>query len=126
MVKKVLLIDDSAIIHQMYRMVLSRYKCQLVTAQNGKDGLDKLSRNADADLMLVDINMPVMNGLEFIQKVKEAGTYGNIPIVIVSTEGREEDTRKGLELGATAYIKKPFQPSELHSLIERLCPAVSQ
>src|SRR5262245_21631235 len=98
MVKKVLLVDDSAIIHQMYRMVLSRYKCQLVTAQNGKDGLDKLSRNADADLMLVDINMPVMNGLEFIQKVKEAGTYGKIPIVIVSTEGREEDTRKGLAL----------------------------
>jgi two-component system, chemotaxis family, chemotaxis protein CheY len=123
MVKKILLVDDSAIIQQMYRMTLSRYKCQLVTASNGKEGLEKLSRNADVNLMLVDINMPVMNGLEFIMKVNEGGTYGHIPIVIVSTEGRDEDTQRGLALGAKAYLKKPFQPSDLHAVIERLCPA---
>lgn len=123
MVKKILLIDDSALIHQMYRMVLTRYKCQLVAANNGQDGMEKLSRNADVGLMLVDINMPVMSGLEFIRKVTEAGTYGHIPIVIVSTEGKEEDTRKGLALGAKAYLTKPFQPSELHALIDKLCPA---
>jgi two-component system, chemotaxis family, chemotaxis protein CheY len=121
MVKKILLIDDSAIIHQMYRMTLSRYKCQLVAANNGKDGLEKLSRNSDVNLMLVDINMPVMNGLEFIKKVNEVGTYGHIPIVIVSTEGREEDTQRGLALGAKAYLKKPFQPSDLHAVVEKLC-----
>jgi two-component system chemotaxis response regulator CheY len=123
MIKKILVIDDSAIIHQMYKMVLTRYKCQIVAAQNGQDGLDKLAKNADVNLMLVDINMPIMNGLEFIRKVKEAGTYGHIPIVIVSTEGKDEDTQKGLALGARAYVKKPFQPSDLHGLIERLCPA---
>jgi two-component system chemotaxis response regulator CheY len=123
MVKKILLIDDSALIHQMYRMVLMRYKCQLVAANNGQDGIEKLSRNADVSLVLVDINMPVMNGLEFIKKVAEVGTYGHIPIVIVSTEGKEEDTRKGLALGAKAYLTKPFQPSELHALIDKLCPA---
>ncbi len=123
MLKKILVIDDSAIIHQMYRMVLTRYKCQIVAAQNGQDGLEKLAKNADIDLILVDINMPILNGLEFIRKVREAGTFGHIPIVIVSTEGKDEDTRKGLALGATAYVKKPFQPSELHALIEQLCPA---
>jgi two-component system, chemotaxis family, chemotaxis protein CheY len=123
MVKKILLIDDSALIHQMYRMVLMRYKCQLVAASNGQDGMEKLSKNADVGLVLVDINMPVMNGLEFIRKVTEAGTYGHIPIVIVSTEGKEEDTRKGLALGARAYLTKPFRPSELHAVIEKLCPA---
>ena len=123
MVKKILLIDDSALIHQMYRMVLMRYKCQLVAANNGQDGMEKLLRNADVGLVLVDINMPVMNGLEFIRKVTEAGTYGHIPIVIVSTEGKEEDTRKGLALGAKAYLTKPFQPSELHAVIEEFCPA---
>jgi len=119
---KILLIDDSALIQQMYRMVLSRYKCHLVTANNGQDGLDKLSRNTDVGLILVDINMPVMNGLEFIEKVNEGGTYRHIPIVIVSTEGKEEDTQKGIALGAKAYLKKPFQPSALHALIEKLCP----
>ncbi len=123
MFKKILVIDDSAIIHKMYRMVLTRYKCQIVEAHNGQDGLDKLAKNADTDLILVDINMPVLNGLEFIRKVQEAGTFGHIPIVIVSTEGKDEDTRKGLALGAKAYVKKPFQPSDLHALIEELCPA---
>jgi two-component system, chemotaxis family, chemotaxis protein CheY len=120
MLKKILVIDDSAIIHQMYRMVLTRYKCQVVAAHDGQDGLDRLAKNADVDLILVDVNMPILNGLEFIRKVKEAGTFGHIPIIIVSTEGKDEDTRKGLALGAKAYLKKPFQPSDLHTLIEKL------
>jgi two-component system chemotaxis response regulator CheY len=123
MIKKVLVVDDSALIHQMYKMVLMRYKCEIVDALNGQDGLDKLAKNPDADLVLLDINMPLMNGLEFIKKVKEAGKYGQIPIIIVSTEGKEEDTERGLALGASGYVKKPFEPSKLHALIEKLCPA---
>src|SRR3970040_2256481 len=100
MIKKVLVVDDSALIHQMYKMVLMRYKCQIVDALNGQDGLDKLGKNSDADLILLDINMPVMNGLDFIKKVKELGSYDHIPIVLVSTEGKEEDTMRRLALGA--------------------------
>jgi two-component system chemotaxis response regulator CheY len=122
MIKKVLVIDDSALIHQMYKMVLMRYKCEIVDALNGQDGLDKLAKNPDADMVLLDINMPVMNGLEFIKKVKELGKYNHIPIIIVSTEGKEEDTMKGLALGAKGYVKKPFQPSDLHALIDKLYP----
>jgi PleD family two-component response regulator len=70
MLKKVLVIDDSALIHQMYKMVLMRYRCEIINALNGQEGLDKLERHPDVDMMLVDINMPMMNGLEFIQKVK--------------------------------------------------------
>lgn len=123
MLKKVLVIDDSALIHQMYKMVLMRYKCEIVDALNGQDGLDKLAKNPDANLVLLDINMPVMSGLEFIKKVKELGKFEHIPIIIVSTEGKEEDTIRGLSLGAKGYVKKPFQPSDLHALIEKLCPA---
>ena len=122
MIKKVLVIDDSALIHQMYKMVLMRYKCEIVDALNGQDGLDKLAKNPDIDMVLLDINMPVMNGLEFIKKVKEVGKHNHIPIIIVSTEGKEEDTMKGLALGAKGYVKKPFQPSDLHALIEKLFP----
>jgi two-component system, chemotaxis family, chemotaxis protein CheY len=123
MLKKVLVIDDSALIHQMYKMVLMRYKCDIVDALNGQAGLDKLAKNPDTDMILLDINMPLMNGLEFIKKVKELGTYDHIPIIIVSTEGKEEDTMRGLSLGAKGYVKKPFQPSDLHTLIEKLFPS---
>ncbi len=122
MLKKVLVIDDSALIHQMYKMVLMRYRCPIINAMNGQDGLDKLEKNPDVSLILLDINMPMMNGLEFIKKLKELGKYDHIPIVIVSTEGREEDTMRGLALGARGYVKKPFQPSELHALIAKLYP----
>jgi two-component system chemotaxis response regulator CheY len=67
--------------------------------------------------------MPMMNGLEFIKELKEKGKFDHIPIVIVSTEGKEEDTMRGLALGAKGYVKKPFQPSDLHTLIAKLYPA---
>ena len=121
--KKVLIVDDSALIHQMYKMILMRYRCAIVAAQNGQIGLDKLAQHPDIDLVLLDINMPVMGGLEFIKKVKELGTYEHIPIVISSTEGKEEDTDRGIALGARGYVTKPVQPSEFHALIEALFAA---
>ena len=117
---KVLIVDDSAVIHQMYKMVLMRYKCAIVTAQNGRIGLDKLAQHPDVDLILLDINMPVMSGLEFIKKVNELGIYEHIPIVISSTEGTEEDTQRGIALGARGYVTKPVQSGDFHALIEAL------
>lgn len=123
MLKKVLVIDDSALIHQMYKMALMRYKCTIISAKNGQSGLDELARHPDIDLVLLDINMPVMGGLEFLQKVKELGKYSAIPIVIVSTEGKEEDTKKGMEMGAKGYVTKPIQTAALHAMIEKLIPS---
>lgn len=123
MLKKVLVVDDSALIHQMYKMVLMRYRCEIVDAMNGQDGLDKLAKHTDINLILLDINMPVMNGIEFIKKVKAEDAYSAIPILMVSTEGKEEDTMRGLALGAKGYIKKPFQPSALHAAIEKIFPS---
>ncbi len=122
MLKKVLVIDDSALIHQMYKMVLMRYKCEILDALNGQEGLEKLEKNPDASLILLDINMPVMNGIEFIKKVNALGKFSHVPIIMVSTEGKEEDTMRGLALGAKGYVKKPFQPSALHTIIEKLYP----
>jgi len=126
MLKKVLIIDDSALIHQMYKMALSRFKCAFVSAKNGLEGLEQLAKNPDLDLVLLDINMPLMGGLEFLKKVKELGTYNHIPIVIVSTEGHEEDTKRGLELGARSYVTKPIQTRDLHAVIEKIFPSTPQ
>ena len=126
MLKKVLIVDDSALIHQMYKLVFMRYKdYELVSAMNGAEGLDKLSQEEGINLVLLDINMPVMNGLQFLERVKSDGVHRNLPIIIVSTEGKEEDTIRGLTMGAKAYIKKPFQPAELHQMIEKVFGAVT-
>jgi len=124
MLRKILAVDDSALIHQMYKLFLSRYKnCRLVSAMNGLEALDKLGQEEGIDLILLDINMPVMNGLEFLQRVQKEGAYKDIPVIIISTEGKEEDTIRGLKMGARGYVKKPFQASELHSLIEKITGA---
>jgi two-component system chemotaxis response regulator CheY len=124
MLRKILAVDDSALIHQMYKLFLSRYKnCKLISAMNGLEALDKLAQEEGIDLILLDINMPVMNGLEFLQRVQKETAYQSIPVIIISTEGKEEDTIRGLKMGAKGYVKKPFQASELHGLIEKITAA---
>ena len=126
MLKKILIVDDSALLHQMYRLVFMRYKdCSIVSAMNGAEALDKLSQEEGINLVLLDINMPVMNGLQFLQHIKTESIHQNLPIIIVSTEGKEEDTIRGLAMGAKAYIKKPFQPAELHAMIDKVFTAAT-
>lgn len=120
MIKKILVVDDSALIHQMYRLVMNRYGCAIADAMNGQEALDVLALQKDIELILLDINMPVMNGLQFMEKASSLGIVAKIPVIIISTEGKEEDTIRGLQLGARGYLKKPFHPAELHLLIEKL------
>lgn len=122
MLSKILLVDDSSLIHQMYRLVLSRYNCDLVDAMNGQEALDKLAEEKDIQLILLDINMPVMNGVQFLEKASALGIASRIPIIVISTEGKEEDTIRCLKMGAKAYLRKPFNPSDLHALIDKIIP----
>lgn len=121
MLKKILIVDDSTLIHQMYRLVLNRYKCELVDAMNGQEAFDLLALH-DVQLILLDINMPVMNGLQFLEKASLLGITKRIPVIIISTEGKEKDTIHGLKLGAKGYLKKPFNPSDLYDLIGKILP----
>jgi two-component system chemotaxis response regulator CheY len=120
MLKKILVVDDSALIHQMYRLVMNRYNCTIADAMNGQEALDILAVQNDIELILLDINMPVMNGLQFMEKAGPLGIVRKIPVIIISTEGKEEDTIRGLKLGARGYLKKPFQPASLHELIDKI------
>ncbi len=122
MLKKILVVDDSALIHQMYRLVMARYKCEIVDAMNGQEALDVLAVQHDIQLVLLDINMPVMNGVQFLEKASALGITRKLPIVVISTEGKEDDTIRGLKLGARGYLKKPFNPTDLHELIDRIIP----
>lgn len=120
MLERIMVVDDSALIHQMYRLVMNVYKCEIIDAMDGREALDILANRQDIQLILLDINMPVMNGLRFMEKAASLGITRTIPIIIISTEGKEEDTVKGLALGARGYLKKPFQPADLHALIGKI------
>jgi two-component system, chemotaxis family, chemotaxis protein CheY len=116
--RKVLVVDDSKLMHKMYEVMLRQYP--LVYALDGRQALDRLREHPDTDLVLLDINMPNMNGLEFLAALRSDGTQADLPVIIISTEGRDEDTARGLEAGATAYIRKPFQTEEILDVIARL------
>jgi two-component system chemotaxis response regulator CheY len=87
-------------------------------APNGFEALRLLPREK-FDLVITDINMPDINGLELVSFVKNNDQYRAIPLIIVSTEGSERDRKKGMGLGADAYLVKPFDPAELQELIEK-------
>ena len=116
--RKVLVVDDSKLLHRMFEMMLRQYP--LVHAYDGKEALDRLSENGDIDLVLLDMNMPRMNGLELLTAMKADGRLKEIPVVLVTTEGSDEQTQRGLQAGAAAYVKKPFRNEELIAVVHRL------
>ncbi|HEX3556616.1 MAG TPA: response regulator [Thermoanaerobaculia bacterium] len=116
--RKVLVVDDSKLMHKMYEVMLRQYA--LVYASDGRQALDRLREHPDIDLVLLDVNMPNMNGLEFLAQLRADGARADLPVIIISTEGRDEDTVRGMEAGATAYVKKPFHTEEILDVIARL------
>jgi two-component system chemotaxis response regulator CheY len=119
--RKVLVVDDSKLLHRMFEMMLRQYP--LVHAYDGKEALQRLSENRDVDLVLLDMNMPKMNGLELLEAMKADAAMKKIPVVLVSTEGSDEQTQRGLQAGAAAYVKKPFKNEELIAVVQRLTSA---
>ena len=121
MVKKVLTVDDSDLVQNIYTFFFSKFPgCQIVKASNGVEALDKLATEEAIELIILDINMPLMDGLTLLRTIQRDGLYTNIPVIVVSTEGSEEDTVRALQLGAKGYIKKPVKAPELKSSSSRL------
>jgi two-component system, chemotaxis family, chemotaxis protein CheY len=116
--RRVLVVEDSRLIHKMYEVMLR--PTTLVSAFNGREGLDKLAESQDVDFIILDINMPKMTGLEFLAQVKANPALAKIPVIIVSTEGKEEDVARGLRDGAVAYLRKPFQREDLLKIVGRI------
>jgi two-component system, chemotaxis family, chemotaxis protein CheY len=116
--KKILVVEDSKLVHRMYELMLRPHV--LVYAMDGREGLQRLAENADIDLIVLDINMPQVNGFEFLGHAKANPVFARIPVIIVSTEGKEGDIQRGLDAGAAAYLKKPFLRDQLMAVIERV------
>ena len=118
-----LVIDDSKLHHQMYKLVFSRGSLAGSTvyhATNGREGYALLAAHPELSLVLLDLNMPEMNGLEVLNRRNAERLHPHIPIVLVTTEGTAEDEARGREAGAWDYLRKPFQPADVERLVARV------
>jgi two-component system chemotaxis response regulator CheY len=115
--KNVLIVEDSKAIRSMIRVSLEEEgEYFAVEAGNGFEALKALPTRS-FDLIITDINMPDINGLELIGYVKSNPTYRDIPLIIVSTEKTEEDKKRGIALGAVGYVEKPFRKEDLMKIV---------
>jgi two-component system chemotaxis response regulator CheY len=117
-----LVIDDSKLVHQMYRLIFSRGTLAGSTvhyAATGREGYALLAAHPDLTLVLLDLNMPEMNGLELLARRQADGLHPHVPIALVTTEASEADEVRGREAGAWDYLRKPFQPADVERLAER-------
>lgn len=117
----ILIVEDSATMRSLLVSTLEDLEppVKIVEAASGFEALRFLPRD-DFDLVLTDINMPDINGLELVSFIRNNQKYAEIPLVIVSTEGSERDRDKGLRLGADAYLAKPFDPEMLRQVVADL------
>ena len=125
---KILVVDDSQLVHRMYEIALRTYdnaEIDILLATNGRDGLDILHAHPDIDVVFLDINMPQMSGLEFLERVRLEVVFDTVRVVIQSTEDQEEDIARGLRTGAVAYLAKPFGPEQVHALLDKFVPGSS-
>jgi two-component system chemotaxis response regulator CheY len=116
-VQRILIVEDSATMRSLLVASLEELDTpiKIVEAENGFEALRYLPRE-EFDLVVTDINMPDINGLELVSFIKTNEKYAKIPLVIVSTEGSDRDREKGLGLGADAYLVKPFDPEALRQV----------
>ncbi len=109
----IIVVEDSPTMRQLITFALKRLPdCSVVEAVDGMDALNKLS-SGSFDLILADINMPVMDGLKLVGLLRSDPKYKKTPIIIITTEGAEEDRKKAMAVGATAYLTKPIHTHEL-------------
>ena len=118
--KRILIVEDSPTMRQLLVFALRRLKdADIVEAQDGMDGLRKVSSD-QFDLALIDINMPVMDGLKLISLIRGEDSLRGIPIVVITTEGAKEDRERALSLGANEYLTKPIQANHVLTVVKDL------
>lgn len=115
-----LVVEDSPMMRQLLVFALARIKQLKVTeAEDGVDGLRKLATGS-FDLIITDINMPIMDGLKLVQRIRSDEKHKDVPIIIITTEGSTEDRQRAMALGANAYITKPIQAPQVISEVKAL------
>ena len=115
-----LVVEDSPMMRQLLVFALARVKrVQVTEAEDGVDALRKLA-SGKYDLIMTDINMPIMDGLKLVKRIRSDEKHANTPIIVITTEGSTEDRQRAMALGANAYITKPIQAPQVIQKVKEL------
>lgn len=120
MSKKVMIVDDSDAQRQVVKLNLSRAGYDVLEAVDGKQALDVLKNEDKVNLIISDVNMPVMNGIEFVQALRQDEKFKFTPIIMLTTESQEELKMEGMAAGVKAWLVKPFKVEQLLDAVSRL------
>ena len=112
-------VDDSMTMRKIVTLALKSQGYTAVEAENGKQALELLP-NQKVDAIILDINMPVMSGIEFLQAIKKLPAYAKIPIIVLTTQGEDALKEEALSLGAKAFMIKPFQKEALLATLQKV------
>ncbi len=119
MAKVIMTVDDSASVRQMVGFTLRQAGYEVMEAADGKDALAKL-RGRAVDMVLTDLNMPNMNGIELTRALRASASYKFVPIVLLTTESQAAKKQEGKAAGATGWIVKPFKPEQLLKVVKKV------
>jgi two-component system chemotaxis response regulator CheY len=119
--KTVLIVDDSVSMRQMVAFTLKQAGFQVLEGGNGKEALDRLA-GAKVDLIITDLNMPVMDGITFVREARAKPQNKFTPILLLTTESQESKKQEGKAAGATGWIVKPFNPEQLLKVVQKVAP----
>lgn len=123
---KILLVDDSAtmlrILKTSAQMVIA--DVEILEARNGQEAFECLEKNTDISLILLDVNMPIMNGIEFLWKMREDSRFSGVKVIMQTTETGKLTVEKAMELGISGYLMKPYQTKRVQELMTKLAPVI--
>ncbi len=120
MKKKILCVEDSSTIRQQLNFALGNAGFQVIEANDGKEGLEALQNNPDIVMIIADINMPNMGGLDMIEKIHSMINFKSIPIVMLTSEGKSELIERAKAAGARGWLVKPFKFEQLMITVNKL------
>ena len=118
----VMLVDDSRTILMSLTSVLTKAGYQIATATNGREALDKVTGGTRPNLIISDVNMPVMDGITFTREVRLVAGMGFVPILMLTTESEQSKRTEAKKAGATGWLVKPVAPEQLLTVIKQLLP----
>jgi two-component system chemotaxis response regulator CheY len=118
---KIMVVDDSATIRRFVMYALRARGLQVVTAEDGQEALETLA-HTPVDLVITDLNMPKLDGFGLVRALREDSEYGSLPVIILSSLSGSDEINRGLRLGATAYLTKPFDETRIQYEVAKHLP----
>ena len=122
MTRTALVVDDSASMRTLVRDTLTAAGFSIVEADNGQVALEKATQAGRFDLVVTDLNMPILDGISFVQKLRALPAFKFTPVLLLTTESRTDQKDKAKAAGATGWLTKPFDPSKLRAVIQKVLP----